>query len=260
MNSISYNYYHNAIVRKIPDSYKNCHLLNIPPKNIDVDLARVQHQKYCDILNTLGLNLLFIDADELLPDCTFVEDSAIIFDDIAIICNIKTPSRKNEKKDVKEILKKYKTLKEIHSPGFIEGGDVLKIENKVYVGISSCTNMAGYNQLTNFIKGRGYILVPVEINKSYHLKSSCSYIGKNYVIISSGHFDLEIFSEYNILEIPEDESFFSNCLSINNVLLVPKGYNKSITKINNAGFHTVELDISEFEKAEGSLTCLSILF
>jgi len=224
-------------------------------------LAKEQHKKYCTILKKLGLKLIRIKADDRFPDCCFVEDTAIIIDDKAIISQIGTKTRRGEELEVKKVLENYKKVYEIKPPAKIEGGDVLKIDKKIYVGLSSRTNQFAIQQLSTILYGDGYEIIPVKINNNiFHLKSACTYIGNGYIILALGYFDDKIFSEYNRIIINKKDKYSANCLAINGKVIIPKGYPKTKMLIEKEGFETIEIDMSEFKKGDGSLTCLSILF
>lgn len=249
-----------AVVRGVSANYDQC----IKPKGhnsrIDLQLAREQHLKYCLTLQQLGLTLLTVDADDRLPDCCFVEDTAIIVGETAIITHMEASSRALETKEVKKLLASYKTTKEILSPGFIDGGDVLKINNKIYIGLSERTNLHAVEQVKALVADEGYEVIPVEIKETLHLKTACTYLGDGCIIMAPGCFEKNIFSGYRKIVVAREEAYSANCLAVNGKVVVPNGYPRSRECIEKEGFATFEVDISEFRKGNGGLTCLSILF
>ncbi len=249
-----------ALVRGVPNTYDRCIRPHECKNTINVDLAKVQHARYCDILEQLGLTLIRIDPDEGFPDCCFVEDTAIIVGDNAVISNMGSKSRTGEEIEVKSTLSQYKNIYEINPPGVIDGGDALRINDKIYIGLSERTNHFAIQQLSTFISDGGYQIIPVETRHILHLKSACTYIGNDYVVTSNGHFDEKIFSEYHRIIVPEKEAYSANCLSVNGKVLIQKGYPNTKRLIENEGFETVEIEVSEFRKGGGSLTCLSVIF
>ena len=247
-----------TVVRPVPDSYDHCVRTNA--EKIDVALAKSQHAEYRRTLQELGLELIWIKGDNTLPDSGFVEDTAVILGEKAIICNMKTKSRVKEVVEVAKTLEKLKETYHIRPPATIDGGDVLKIENKVLVGLSARTNIHAIRQLRKILENSDFEIVPVKIQNVLHLKSACTYLGNNYVIVSKGHFDTDILQDYNEIVVLRGEEYAADCLSINGTVLMAKGYSKTKSLIEKEGFFVKELEISEFRKGEGALTCLSIIW
>jgi dimethylargininase len=247
-----------AIVRPVPNSYDHCVRTNV--EKIDVALAKKQHAEYCKALENLGLKLIWVKGDDTLPDSCFVEDTAIIIGEKAIICNMKVKSRAREVIEVAKVLEKLKETYYIKPPATIDGGDALKIENKIFVGISERTNMQAVHQLKKILNNSDVEVVPVKVKNVLHLKSACTYLGNNYVILSKGHFDVDILQGYEKILVPKGEAYAADCLAIDGTVLMAKGYPKTKKMIEAAGFSVKEMEISEFRKGEGALTCLSILF
>lgn len=251
---------HFAVVRGVSGNYDRCIQENGHHNKIDFQLAREQHQQYCQTLQQLGLTLIKVDADDNLPDCCFIEDTAIIAGETAIITRMQAPSRALETTEVKKLLANYKTTKEILPPGFIDGGDVLRINKQIYIGISERTNSEAVEQVKTLVTGAGYEVIPVEIKGTLHLKTACTYLGEGVMLIASGHFDQSVFTAYKKITVPEEEAYSANCLAVNGKVIVPGGYTRTREYIEKEGFKTVEVDISEFRKGNGGLTCLSIIF
>ncbi len=247
-----------AIVRPVPDSYDRCVRTNV--KRIDVALAKRQHAEYCKALQKLGLELIWIEGDNTLPDSCFVEDTAVILGEKAIICNMKIKSRVKEVTEVAKVLEKLKETYYIKPPATIDGGDVLKIEDKVFVGLSDRTNPHAIHQLRKILENSNLEIVPVKVRNVVHLKSACTYLGNNYVILSKGHFDTDILRDYKKIVVPRGEEYAADCLAINGTVLMARGHPKTKKLIEKEGFFVKELEMSEFRKGEGALTCLSIIW
>ena len=247
-----------AVVRPVPDSYHRCVRTNI--EKIDVPLAKRQHAEYCKTLQELGLELIWIEADNTLLDSCFVEDTAVIFGEKTVICNMKVRSRVKEVVEVAKVLEKLKETYYIKPPATIDGGDVLKIEDKVFVGLSARTNLHAINQLRKILENTDLKIFPVKIHNVLHLKSACTYLGNHYVIVSKGHFNTNILRGYNKIVVPKGEEYAADCLAINGTILMATGYPKTKKLIENEGFFVKELEMSEFRKGEGALTCLSIIW
>lgn len=249
-----------AIVRGVPATYDRCIKPNGQDSRIDVDLAKEQHERYCLALQELGLALVRIEPDDSLPDCCFVEDTATVAGETAIITRMGAHSRAPETAAVKKVISGYLNAAEILPPAVIDGGDVLKIEKDIYIGLSTRTDLHAVEQVRALVSAGGYRVIPVEISGALHLKTICTYLGNGSVVLAPGHFDPEILSGYSIIAVPGYEAYSANCLAVNGRVLIPKGYPHTRELIEKEGIKTVEVDISEFRKGNGGLTCLSILF
>jgi dimethylargininase len=249
-----------AIIREIPNSFKNCITTQVNEVPIDIDKARVQHQNYCEILESLGLQLIRLEAIEALPDCCFTEDTAIVLDEIAIIANPVMSSRSGELQAIVEVLESYRELFHLKSPAHLDGGDVVQIDKKLFIGLSDRTNREAINQVKNWVKDVGYEVVSVPVKNTLHLKSACTYIGQGTVLLSPENVDPQFFSEYQIIKVPPDESYCADALAVGETVLIPSGYPDTKAKILSQGFNVITLDTSEIKKADGALTCMSVIF
>lgn len=248
-----------ALVRHIPSTFDDCIKPLETDQPIDLTLAREQHRGYCKTLRSLGLELIEIEADDDCPDCVFVEDTAIVAGDRAALARFGVEARSGEEVAVRPVLDLRKKVVPITAPATIEGGDVLKIDSTLYVGVTSRTNRDGVKQLQSAVAPAGFIVTPVPVTGVFHLKSAVSYLGDGYVAIAPGFFDEAFFSRYKKIIIPPGELYATNCLAVNGSVLVSAGYPAAKELIETAGFNTVIMATSEFKKAGGSLTCLSIL-
>jgi dimethylargininase len=249
-----------ALVRGPPTTFDTCVTGHSSKETVDLTLARRQHRAYSETLESLRLRLIQIEPDDRFPDCCFVEDPAIVVGDMAIVSRMGAPSRVGEEVSIGNALRPFKRLKQIVSPGTLEGGDVLQIKEKIYVGLSSRTNRSGVEQLDALVSGRGFEVIPVEVIQGLHLKSSCTYIGEGTVVRVPGRLAKGTFSEYSTIEIPPEEAPAADCLRVRDRVLILEGYPASRKRIEAEGFETVPVAMSEFEKCEGALTCLSIVF
>jgi len=248
-----------AVVRGIPDTYP---MGQRPPDStdeIDVALARRQHDAYCRALEEAGLSLILIPPDARFPDCCFVEDTSIIAGDIAIITVMGAPSRVGEEAAVREVLGGHMAVRDISAPATIDGGDVLVLEDRIFIGLGARTNRAAVEQVGK-LAGPGFRVTPVALEGVLHLKSACTYVGRRHLLIRRGHFDAGIFSGYKLIDVPEEEAYAANCLSLGRSVLVSAGYPGTTRAVEDAGFEVVEMEMSEFRKVQGSLTCLSKIF
>ncbi|MFX0080354.1 MAG: dimethylarginine dimethylaminohydrolase family protein [Candidatus Hodarchaeota archaeon] len=221
----------------------------------------IQHSNYIKALNKCGLKVLTLEADDRFPDSTFIEDTAVINEDVAIIANLGAISRKGEEIEIKNVLDRfYDNVESIEEPGTLDGGDVLRVEDQYFVGISQRTNKAGALRLKDLLKKYGYSCSLVKLKEVLHLKTGLAYIGDNNLVSSGEFIDNPLFQDYNIIKVDEDESYAANCIRVNDYVLIAEGYNKLIDSISNLGYQLIKLDMTEFRKMDGGLSCLSLRF
>jgi len=227
----------------------------------DYNKALIQHSNYIEALKKCGLKVLTLDADDRFPDSTFVEDTAVVNEDLAIIANLGATSRKGEEIEIRKVLDKfYENVESIEKPGTLDGGDVLRVEDQYFIGISKRTNKVGALQLKEILKKYGYSCILVKLKEVIHLKTGLAYIGDKNLIVSGEFIDNPLFQNYNIIKVDEDESYAANCIRVNNYVLIANGYEKLINSISSLGYKVLKLDITEFRKMDGGLSCLSLRF
>jgi len=220
-----------------------------------------QHSNYIKALKTFGLEIIKLDPDERFPDSTFVEDTAVVNEDLAIIANLGVASRKGEEIEINKILEKfYENIELIKTPGTLEGGDVMRVENHYYIGLSKRTNEEGAKQLKEILEKYEYTCSIVQLFNVLHLKTGVAYIGDNNIIATEEFIDNPIFKDYNIIRIDKDESYAANCIRVNDYVLIAKGFEKLRNSISNLGYKILEIDVSEFRKMDGGLSCLSLRY
>ncbi|MGM0436655.1 MAG: dimethylarginine dimethylaminohydrolase family protein [Bacillota bacterium] len=224
--------------------------------------ALKQHEEYVNTLEECGVKVEVLDEDEKYPDSTFVEDPAILTKKCAIITNPGADSRKGEIKDIKKAVEKYydNNIYEIESPGTLEGGDIMQVDNHFYIGISDRTNKNGAKQLLTYLNNHGYTGDIVEFEGILHLKTGMSYIGNNTLLITDLFADKDIFSDFNKIKVSQKEAYAANCIRVNDFVIVPDGFSETKKAIEKARFRTKTVDVSEFRKIDGGLSCLSLRF
>jgi dimethylargininase len=210
-------------------------------------------------LQKLGLNLTWIRGDNSLPDSCFVEDTALVFGEKAVICNMRVKSRANEVAEVAKVIGELEETYRINPPATIDGGDVLVVEDRVFVGISARTNPHAISQLKKILENTRMNVVPVKVRKVLHLKSACTYLGNGVVILSRGCFDTNVLRDLGKIIVPRGEEYAADCLAINGTVLMAKGHSETRKLVEKKGFRVEELEMSEFRKGDGALTCLSII-
>jgi len=223
--------------------------------------AMEQHNLYVDALRSCGLEVMILEADSQFPDSVFVEDVALCTSECAIVTNPGAPSRNGEKIKIRPVLESYYTqVESIESPGNLDAGDVMMVGKHYYIGISERTNIHGAEQLIVFLERYGMTASMVPLKKMLHLKSGLSYLEHNHLLISGEFIDHPAFADFQKIEVDPDESYAANSLWVNSTVLVPAGFPRTLAKIKQAGYHTLILDMSEFRKLDGGLSCLSLRF
>ena len=194
-----------AITRQVSASINDCELSFHARQPIDVGKAIAQHKAYEDCLAGLGVRIVSLPAEPELPDAVFVEDPAVVVDEVAIISNMGAPSRRPEAKSLAEALARYRPIKFLTEPATLDGGDVMRIDRSVFVGLSQRTNREGIAQLSDLLRVYGYQVEPVEVKGCLHLKSACSYIGNDTVLVNRSLIDAEPLRRFELLDVPDDE-------------------------------------------------------
>lgn len=219
-----------------------------------------QHRSYTQTLKSIGLKVVELEPLSEYPDAHFVEDTAVVTPEMAIITNPGAPSRQGEEISIASVLAQHRPLEHIQAPGTVDGGDVLMIDNHFLIGISQRTNEAGAEQMGRILDGQGKTHSTIPVGTGLHFKSSVNYAGNNTVIVTPDFAEHEALKAYEKVIIDQNESYAANTLWINDHLLVPKGFPTTKTKLEALGLPIIELDVSEMQKMDGGLTCLSIRF
>jgi len=227
----------------------------------DYQKALDQHRKYVQILEECGLQDCVLDADNRYPDSTFVEDIALCTSQCAIITNPGALSRKGETLEMKRILEGfYHDIEEIKSPGTLDAGDVMMVNEHYFIGISQRTNHEGADQLIEILQGYQMTGSKVQLINFLHLKTGVSYLEQNNLLISGEFINNPEFDRFNKIMVHKNEGYAANSLWINGKVLVPQGFPETKKNIENAGYTTITVDVFEFQKLDGGLSCLSLRF
>ena len=223
-----------------------------------------QHEAYCEALRQCGLALVSLEADDRYPDSTFVEDTAVLTEQCAILARLGAPSRIGEVAGIATVLAKfYSELLSIREPGTLDGGDICEVGNHFFIGISQRTNEEGAEQLTDLLTSFGYTSSFVDIrglNAILHLKSGLAYLGKNRLVVIEALAFREEFRGYDLVRVSAGEDYAANCLRVNDHVLVAAGYPAFEGRLQELGYKTIALDMTEFQKMDGGLSCLSLRF
>ena len=246
-----------AIIRSPGSCY--CECISSHPKKHELDLqkARLQHKEYSRTLSELGLDIIELEPDNDNPDSCFVEDTVVIKDGTAFITRPQPKSRQKETESIESILKPYLTVTKASPPATIEGGDVIHMSDYLISGITQRTNKEGVKQMSSLLRVNVRTITDSAI---IHLKSHITCLDDNTMLSIPKYADHPVIRDFDVLIVPEEENYAANTLTIGETVLMPKGYPKTKEKVQSAGFEIITLDMSEFAKCEGAMTCLSILF
>jgi dimethylargininase len=249
-----------AITHKPSPRMDACELSFIEREPIDYALALLQHEGYCRMLSDCGAEARTLEINLLMPDCVFVEDTAVVLDEVAVMASMGTESRRAEPPGIEAELRKFRSIQRIELPATLEGGDVLRVGRKLLVGRSARTNAAGIKALDEIARGHGYEVLPVTLRDCLHLKSACTALPDGSLLVNPDWLDLKTVDGFELVQIPKAEPFAADILLVGNVVCVTRSHPQTVELIRKRGFEVSAVDLSEFAKAEGGVTCLSILF
>jgi dimethylargininase len=227
----------------------------------DYEKALAQHAAYVQALRNCGLSVTVLAADEAYPDSVFIEDTAVLCDKAAVVTRPGAASRSGEEMSVAQALRSfYPRLEAIRAPGTLEGGDVFRAGDRFYIGISARTNMEGARQLGMILKQHGFDSVSVPLRDVLHLKTGVAYLENNRLLACGEFLDHPLLSAFEIVPVPAAEAYAANSVWINGRVLVPAGFPGTVRRIAGLGYEAVAVDVSEFRKLDGGLSCLSLRF
>ena len=249
-----------ALTREVSSRIAECELTFIDRQPIDFDRAVQQHQQYEQLLRGMGVNVLQIPADDDCPDCCFLEDTALVLDELAIVTRPGSESRRQEVGGVATVIKQHRDVVQIEAPATLEGGDVLRIVRDLLVGVTSRTNREGIEALRKHVEPYGYRIHSVVVPGALHLKSVCTAVDDHTILADPTRIDISPFSGYEIVEVPAEEWMAANVLLVNGTVCMHNGFCKTASLLQQRGIVVRTVNISEFLKAEAGLTCLSVIF
>jgi dimethylargininase len=227
----------------------------------DYALALAQHEAYTQKLQTCGLLVTVLPADESLPDAVFVEDTAVMLADCAVVTNPGAPSRQQETTAIRTELARHRPhLAFISGEGRLDGGDVMVIDRTLYIGLSARTNPEGAGQLARIAKRHGYRSIPVPLDTMLHLKTGVNHLDGDIILVTGEFVERQEFRKFDRIVVPREEAYAANSLWLNGRVLVHGGFPHTREMIASRGFPILEVDVSEFRKLDGGLSCLSIRF
>ncbi|NPV84521.1 MAG: dimethylargininase [Anaerolineae bacterium] len=251
---------HIAITRQVSPSIADCQLSYIPRQPIDLDLAVRQHAQYEALLTRLGCQVLQLPAQPQMPDSVFVEDAAIVLEELAIITRPGAPSRRAETLSIAAALEPYRRLVFIEEPGTVDGGDVLRVDHSIYVGITQRSNLHAIEQIRQVLQPYGYAVIGVPVTGCLHLKSAVTQVKKDTLLINPVWVAKASFAGMSFIEVHPDEPHAANALLIGESVIYPASSPRTAKRLEEHNVPVFAVDVSELEKAEGAVTCCSLIF
>jgi dimethylargininase len=249
-----------AITRQVSRSISDCELTFLERTPIDIERARRQHRLYEAALRDLGLAILSLPEAQDHPDAVFVEDTALVLDEIAILTRPGAASRQQETASIRPILERFRSVLPIEAPATVDGGDLLLMGRRLYVGLGPRTNDAAIDQLQALLTPRGYDVRPVHFQGCLHLKSAATAVAADLILVNPAWLDLREFSDVENLDIDPSEPYAANAVRVDDSLLVAAEFPKTRRRLEEAGLHTVAVEADELAKAEAALSCCSLIF
>jgi dimethylargininase len=226
---------------------------------INYDKAVGQHTDYCQMLCRCGVSVRTLDVNCDLPDCVFIEDTAIVLDEVAVLASMGVAPRRAEPAGIEPILKEYRQVHRLEPGATLEGGDVLQVGRALLVGLSFRTNLAGVAGLETIVHRYGYKIVPVPVRQCLHLKSGCTALPDGTLLVNPHWLEMEALRDFPIIPVPQEEPPAADILLVRQRVCVPAENMRTADLIRQRGFEVETVDLSEFTKADGGITCLSIL-
>ncbi len=248
-----------AITREVSRSIVHCELTHLARTPIDVERARLQHAEYEAALKSLGVGVLSLPEEAQLPDSVFVEDTALVLDECAIILRPGAASRRPETELIEPVLAPYRQIFRVEAPARVDGGDLLRVGSDIYMGISTRSDTNAAEQLEAILSGFGYRLRLVDVTGCLHLKSAVTQVSENTLLVNPHWVDKKAFGGVKFVETDASEPYAANAVLIGDSIIYPAAFPKSGKRLEAAGISVVRVDADELAKAEGAVTCCSLL-
>lgn len=248
-----------AITREVSPRFEECEITHIERSPINMDVARAQHEEYVQVLKSLGCSVIALPSEPDLPDSVFVEDTAFILSELAVITRPGADSRKPETESIVRALSPLKNLVHLREPATLDGGDVLVLGKTIFIGLSTRSNQEAIDQLNALLNGFGYSVTGVQMHDCLHLKTAVSRVDDRTLLINTNWLDVHHFKEFHLIEVYPAEPFAANCLPVGDIIIYPTAFPKTRARLEEAGYKILAVDVSELAKAEGAVTCCSLI-
>jgi dimethylargininase len=249
-----------AITREVSRAIIHCELTHLARTPIDIERARNQHTQYEAVLKQLGLAVISLPESPSLADSVFVEDTALVLDECAVITRPGAASRRPETEVIAKILAPYRDLFHIQAPARIDGGDILQVGKQIYVGLSTRSDTNSIEQLQDFLQPFGYELHAITVTGCLHLKSAVTQVTEDILLINPGWVDKNNFQDVKFIEIDPSEQYAANAVMIGETIIYPTDFPKTRKRLEMAGIPMKLVEAGELAKAEGAATCCSLIF
>jgi dimethylargininase len=248
-----------AITRKVSPAITRCELTHLKRQAIDVAVAARQHEAYERCLASMGCRVVSLPVEPGLPDSVFIEDTAVVLDELAVVTRPGAASRRAETPGVSRVLAEYRPLAAIRPPGTLDGGDVLCVGRRVFVGLSARSSGDGIEQLRVLLSPHGYGVAAVAVTGCLHLKSAVTQVAPGLVLLNPEWVDPAAFGRSGRIEVDRSEPYAANALLIGDAVLYPTAFPRTAARLEGAGIRLAPVDVSELAKAEGAVTCCSLI-
>lgn len=248
-----------AITRKVSPRFNECEITHIERTPIDLNVARHQHDEYVKTLERLGCNVIELPEQPDLPDSVFVEDTAFILPEVAVITRPGADSRKPEVASIIPVLSSHRPLVNVDAPASVDGGDVLILGKRIYIGLSTRSNMEAVEQLNTKLETYGYTVHGLQLTDCLHLKTAVTRVDDATLLINPNWVDTSHFAGFDLIEVDASEPFAANCLPVNGKIIYPTTFPKTQQRLAEKGFEVVNVELGELAKAEGAVTCCSLI-
>jgi len=254
------NHTFKAITRGVSRSIRECELTYRSREHIDYEKAASQLERYCQLLRKWDVDLLTMPANDTYPDGCFVQDTAIILDEVCVMASMGAEARRGEVSEVERMVSRFRSIQHIIAPATLDGGDVVQFGKRLFVGLSSRTNARGIAALSQIVELFGYTVVPVTVNGGLHLTTGCGIVNDETVLLNPRWLDASAFKGLRQLHVPEEEPWAANTIRVDNAVCLEEEAPRTVDLVQPHAGSIDTLDISEFRKAEGSLSCLSLIY
>jgi dimethylargininase len=248
-----------AITRQVSPSIGRCELTHIRREPVDPERAAAQHRDYEKALAGLGCRIIRLPAEPDLPDSVFVEDTAVVLEELAVVTRPGAASRRAETSSVASVLAEHRRVVKIQAPGMLDGGDVLVLGRRVLAGLSTRSNREGIEQLRALLAPHAYAVEAIPVSRCLHLKSAATQVAPDAVLLNPGWVDASTFASHRIIEIDPAEPQAANALRIGDTVVYPAAFPRTAGRLERAGIRLRTVDVSELAKAEGAVTCCSLI-
>ncbi|MDP1544664.1 MAG: arginine deiminase family protein [Anaerolineales bacterium] len=248
-----------AITRKVSPRFNECEITHIDRTPIDLTIARQQHYEYVQTLAQIGCQIIELPEEPDLPDSVFVEDTAFILPEVAVITRPGADSRKPEIESITRALSPHRSLMHVTAPATVDGGDVLVLGKNIYIGLSTRSTMEAVKQLNSLLDNFGYKVHGIELRDCLHLKTAVTRVDDSTLLINKNWVDASHFNGFNLIDVDASEPFAANCLPIKGKIIYPTAFPKTQRELEQKGFSVVNVNLDELAKAEGAVTCCSLI-